>query len=449
MAKTEAQVLIGEICTYLPTFLKQGNIVPFTKDIDATLDIHDVEKLLRIHFILRSDVIEFVELLPERIRSIKTSTRKENEIQTERIRGRIEWQQTIKERCSCGNDAATYCVERIERNYCIPENLVLHELLRKIYGIVTHDVQKAISGKYSWFGKWSEGKLHEVVTSTYQKNIYLRRIAQKESLPVTDRMIVNAFKSRNPLYRDAARLLHEYNRLMDYDIGPEEAKLLLQNTFIQPEKIEVLFELYWVIKVILSYTENRAGVQFHIIDGDNNVVAEWEDTKYTYRMYHDSVGSFLFHERWSDIQLPEEDGYLRRLDVIISRLNKIASDWIGRSEGDTIWGGRPDIILEQYFKEDNKLSRLVIGEVKYTESLQYATQGLRELLNYMALVKGNIGATEFYLHRDLDSIFSNELVKGWLFLDNVDADDYVDTSVAIVQTHDKEVENKLRFYDIL
>jgi hypothetical protein len=52
----------------------------------------------------------------------------------------------------------------------------------------------------------------------------------------------------------------------------------------------------------------------------------------------------------------------------------------------SLWGGRPDIILEKYGKDD-KIMSVFIGEVKYTDDWNYAIQGLKELLEYMALIK--------------------------------------------------------------
>jgi hypothetical protein len=57
-----------------------------------------------------------------------------------------------------------------------------------------------------------------------------------------------------------------------------------------------------------------------------------------------------------------------------------------------------------------------IGEVKYTDDRNYAIQGLKELLEYMALIKKEKGV---YIE-NYDNLFGKlEMVKGGLFLDKI------------------------------
>ena len=81
--KVSEEKLLNEISDDLNQFLKDGDLSPFTREIDPNLNIDNLNKLLRIHFVLtkgnhidRLGVIDFVERLPQRLRRIKTTTQK-------------------------------------------------------------------------------------------------------------------------------------------------------------------------------------------------------------------------------------------------------------------------------------------------------------------------------------------------------------------------------------
>jgi hypothetical protein len=422
MTKTTPDKLINEIGDNFNMFLKAGICVDsFSKKIDPELNINNLNKLLRIHFILTGDVIDFVQALPRRVRRIKTTVDKRSQILKGEVRGRIEWDKTIKERCKCNYDDPTLFVcNQTEKNYNISENVVLKHLLSIIHSIVFEDLKPAIDKEYKWIERWTENqnKLKTTIREVFLRNIYIKRITNDDA-EITERMIYSASKSRNKFYRDAARLLLRYNKIMKHDLDSEEAKELLKNTFIRPEKTEVLFELYWVIQMIEAKSgKELKDVKFNIIDGANNIVAEWEDDKYIYKIYHDSVGNFQFSEKFQDVFKDiniDKDGYLVRKKRVFKKWQEMSSEVFDFGKKDIFWGGRPDILLEKCKKNTNELEQVFIGEVKYTNSKEYAAQGLMELLEYMALIKRGIGYFE-----EKEKIFESNSVKGYLFVDKID-----------------------------
>jgi len=161
-------------------------------------------------------------------------------------------------------------------------------------------------------------------------------------------------------------------------------------------------------------------VEFNLIDGQNNAVAEWEDEENLYRIYHDSTGSLSFQENLAKVDLPKEDGYLYRQGKVVKKWQEVAEEALGVKGTDQLWGGRPDILLEKYRKsetKENELSQVFIGEVKYTENPDYAAQGLKELLEYLAFVKEN----DKYFSNSL-SFFASSKLKGALFTDKLELD---------------------------
>ena len=325
----------------------------FSKKIDPELNINNLNKLLRIHFVLTGDVIDFVDTLPKRVRRIKTTVDKRPQILNGEVRGRIEWDKTIKERCKCNYGTSTLFVcNQSEKNYNISENIVLKRLLSVIHSIIFEELEPAIDKDYKWIGSWTEQKkLKTALKEVFLRNIYIKRITSDDT-EITERMIHSTSKSRNKLYRDAAKLLLRYNKIMKHDLDPKKAKELLRNTFIKPEKTEVLFELYWVIKMIEAKSRKELkDVKFNIIDGTNNIVAEWEDDDWTYKIYHDSTGSFQFLEMFKDVSKDIEslggDGYLLREGKVFEKWQELSRNIFSHRKGDSFWSGRPDILLEK------------------------------------------------------------------------------------------------------
>src|SRR5205085_2007404 len=82
------------------------------------------------------------------------------------------------------------------------------------------------------------------------------------------------------------------------------------------------------------------------------------------------------------------------------------------------WAGRPDILVEVREKASGRLTRIVIGEVKYTNRMDYAITGLYELIDYMMLVKDRTGK---YISGSIDREARGTVdVQGMLFVDQID-----------------------------
>lgn len=448
MAKTEPKLLLEEISDEFCAYLRSGDIClnSFYRKIDPTLNINDVERLLRIHFVLTEDrngekgVINFIKEIPSHLRRIKTSIQQRPDIFEDEIKGKINWQSTLIERNKKNPKSKNLFVcDRIDRDYDISENFVLKKVLSVIYSIVYYDLKPAIDNNYFWIKDWSEDKLlKHTLKNVFFKNIYMRRIKPAEEISLSDRTINKVMNSRKKIYRDAAKLLARYKKLMNYDLHLEEAKDLLRNTFIQPERTEVLFELYWIFKIIQEFQKKSKEVQFNIIDGTNNIVAEWEDEKFRYRIFHNSIGNFRFWESLKKASVPEEDGFFARESIALKKWEQLSEEFFNLSKLDSLWGGRPDIILEISDIQSNKISKVLIGEVKYTDNINYAAEGLRELLEYVSLIKKD---DQYYLHRK--EIFTSENIVGYLFIDKLEYKLNRFDNIKVVKFGDTKIENWL------
>ncbi len=386
--KLSPDKIVEEVADKLIIYLKEGTVSAnsFLEKID--LPINNLEELLRVHFLLKKDVMDFIETLPWRIRNIKTSTEKIHSQHKNEVRGRINWQETIKSRCNQNyRDNTLFVCEQTDKNFNIKENIVLKKLLSIIYDIIIKDMGGRPES-YSWLADWlGERELAASLETLYFRNIYLERIDIQET-QVTDRMIQDTKDSRSEIYRIAANLLELYREMIieeGWQDDPTEMIKLLENTFIKPEKDSVLFELYWVMK-LLENNARRTTCQMEIMEEQGSIVARWQELEREFTLYHDSDGSMDLN--WS-IGLQEFDKpkneYLRK--KVESRRHAQKFSRIFKNPlGNSFWGGRPDIVIEVKNKVGD-LEKVVIGEVKYTGLASTARSGLKELMDYCKLLR--------------------------------------------------------------
>jgi hypothetical protein len=400
--------LIEEISDFLVVYLKSGKVNLNSFIRKAHLNIRELEQLINIHFLLKDEVKGFVRELPRLVRRFKTSTTVFNETYHGQVRGQIHWQNTVKERLKSGyRDRTIFSCNEQSRNYNIKENLVLKSFVHLLDQLLNRKIESAKFMKYAWFSEWQE--LKQYVEEVLHKNIYMQRVSL-DGVRITDRMLLETAKHRNPLYSEAAKLYILYRRLHAKKLNEEEIQKLLQQTFVTPDESSVLFELYWAVQLI---KQNGNNVKLELLDGRKNLFASWSDVQYKYELYHDSTGSknLLFHigvEEASEIFHP----FIERKVASMAKASAVSTHAFGSSfDQGSLWNGRPDLLVEVYKKDTAELVKVVIGEVKHTSKIEYAKIGLRELVDYMKFIKVSSG------HYLTDQ--KNIEIQGMLFLDNV------------------------------
>ncbi|UPM53659.1 hypothetical protein [Gottfriedia acidiceleris] len=418
MNRTE---IMEEISDFLIIYLKDGKIGINSFIKKAQLNISQFEQLLMIHYLLRDDVKQFVRELPILIRNFKTSTRMTNETYMGEVRGQIHWSNTVKERLKINHlDHTIFSCNESIRSYDITENLVLKELLYTLYNILFFKIDTTRLENYSYFSEWKI--LKDIVEEMIRKNIYLSKVDSNHS-KVTNRMIMKTLRHRNSLYNQAAKLLMDYREIMTRKIDKEVLEALITETFIFPEKEEVLFELFWVIQLIKNSTENA---RLRLIDGRNNLVASWETDGHLYQIYHNSTGSsnISFNISSEEVARDEHPFIMKKLSSMKDALRIAKTSLQSHFDVNTFWRGRPDIIVEVYTKGKGELLKIIIGEVKDTDRTEYAVTGLRELMDYMELIKDNHEGV--YVKEK-----NEEMVEGKLFIGMIDVKDTMNERIKI------------------
>ena len=454
MPRTTDRELLEAIAEDFHTYLRRG--VRFERVIGSAhpeLDIDDIETLLRIHFVLTDagedessvGVLDFMRELEGRIRHMKTTTSRESIERRGEIRGRIDWQQTVKKRSRAGRIDEPIFVSRLpEEHYDIDENLVLKRLLTIIYDIVSGDLAYAIENPdgYDWLGRWVDTDTDErglnpepaaeMLERIYERNIYLQRI-DVEDTEITDRTIESVKRSRSQFYREAAVLLDRYRQLMNHELDSEDAREILDHTLIAPENVEVLFELYWLFRILDAYDE----VQYRVLTDqrdDPSTIAIWDEDGSRYVISHNSTGRGLTFNESPEGEVIEPDGYLYRMNEVLSRWQLLSENIFDRHGRNSLWGGRPDIVLERQQEDESGvwvLEQVFIGEVKYTQNVDYVANGLRELLEYMAFVRHRTGDKEYV--EGPEQVLDSVSVRGLLFVDDLGRETKSGEEIDVVQ----------------
>lgn len=431
--KTSKEELLESISDDLIIYLKSGKLSPLPFFNKFNLNTNRFEDLLKVHFLLKKEVREYILELQNLIRNLKTSTNLSQTIYHGQIKGSIDWNETHNYRMNTNyKDKTIFACNERDKWYNTKENIVLKKFIKTIYDIIFTDLNMSRFLNYKWY--IDGDRINKTIKQIYEKNIYINRI-DIEGINVTDRMIEDVSKNRNILYRKAAQLLRMYKKILNFDIDQKEANKLLGETFVEISDENTLFEMYWVINLIRNNTSNE---KMYIVDGTNNIIARWEDENFLYRLYHDSTGSnnLLFNIGLDEVKDIENE-YLKRKIEIIKNTRSMAFELFGESNiYNNFWSGRPDILVEVVDKHLNKIVEITIGEVKYTINKNYVIKGLEELLEYIYFIKERNMKGKYIFNNP----YSEINVKGILFVDNIDFKSLKTHIVEVVNINRKTID---------
>lgn len=373
----------------------------------------DYQLLLDLHFILRPDVVDFVEKLDQRLRRIKTSTQVNRKTQRGGIEGRINWAETIKRRYSQNpKDRSIFVCDNKTVDYDIPENVVLVHLVSAINDCL-QDSKKFLRNDYTWNEEsWKdEEQLIDKLERIVERNVHIDRIRSPEYYEPTERMLISAESSRQPLYTDAAELVKKRREIQEGD--EKEMERLLDNTAITPDDESILFELYVLFRFIEAL-ENVRGetVALETIRPDQNEIARFEaDPEMV--LYHDQSAG----DRGVSFELDESfDGQdnLSRSDRVQKAAKEFSDNYF--DEGVSNYTGRPDILVLEINDSRSNDYEYLITEVKDTTNKSTIKRGIRETLEYLAFlqVEKPGDKNSEYIHSNTEGDLFGSTCKGLL-----------------------------------
>ena len=402
----------------LVTFLRNGTINEkrVTQTLDITdLQIENIDRLKRIHFCLSDPVVTYVDELQDRLRRVKTANQRERVATRGEVRGKIDWEDTLKHRYSDSvGDRSRFTCETPYTEYNIPENLVLKKLLWTVHTTVESDLSEI---DYDWrFEQWTGERISEF-QRIYRRNVHLNRIADGENITVTPRMLNSTRSARQLLYTKAYELYDRYQRLLSNE-PDDDVRELLQETLIIPERIPRLFELFCVFRLLQLF--NVGGFRLQVIEPGAKQLATLETDTQRIDVYHDRGGSLNFYVPLERIDQVEEE-YFKRYRNTLKRHKRLVNGFLDIESRPSLYSGRPDVVIEIYEKSGDTeiLTDVVLGEIKYTDSQRTFSTGLKELIEYIEFAQPGSSSTE----QDVAYLDEQEVnIRGLIISDGVETE---------------------------
>ncbi|WP_440769187.1 hypothetical protein [Natronorubrum sp. DTA28] len=362
----------------------------------------EYELLLDLHFILKSDVVDFVRDLSTHLRSLRTETRTTSRTRRGAVDGRIDWNETIKKRYSeHPRDRSIFVCNNRTVDYDIPENIVLKRLVSIIHTTI-REAEAYLRGEYDWVRETWKGStdLIDELQRIVERNVHIRRIRDPDAYEPTERMLTTAADSRHAVYREAASLLKTRERLFDGDA--DAIRNLLEETAIAPDDQDSLFELFVLFRFVATLERMReTQPQYKTIATGRQEVARFEDEKEIV-LYHDNSAG---DRELSFVAVPDEGAENHsRTDKVQLEAQSIAGDYFDREFRNHT--GRPDVIVLEVVSEDDSQHEYLITEVKNSTNVDTIRRGIKETLEYLAFLRVN---EEFVFGPDEDDYFGS----GW------------------------------------
>ena len=407
---------------------------PIVENVDPNHDIANLDELLQYHFLRtgrRVDsrsrakapaideaaaaatthldtnvgVRDFVDLLDTRLRTVDTDVAHEVKQFDGEIRGRVDWQETIKQRYSTNRPTGqTYACRVQRRDTLSARNRVLFDLLGELVGICEQFDRTYVESDESfpeWLARWdTDGEFRDAVESGIS-NAHFSRVDTSE-VTASDRAIRTVRRDRERLYREAAALLERLRSIQRTGATSNDAEDLFGMDVFMPEQSDdgesTIYELYWQFRIAAKFEESELR-SIDLTDGGNSLVAAWEDQTrdVQYLQFNDWKGSAAIGDSESVEYVTfgppdarEADGPERGA----SRAGEVYQAWqqirYPILEKEPRKGeGEPDIVLLELDEAADvpTIKRLFIGEVKRTDSGHTIDESIAQLAEYGAFAE--------------------------------------------------------------
>ena len=356
--------VLEDIIDFIFNYLFKGEVssLGFKFETLFGLEGNDLETLKAVHFLLNDKLRTFLYNLPILLRNLSHSTQKENKEFKGIIRGRIDWNDTIKTRYAKGfYDPSLFICSPPSKYYDLEENQLLKYMLKKILKLINQLSFLTINKNESFKGFdletiADEKDWYKIIQNNYTlvkktlKKVYFDKISDVRY--IKPKMIRKANKNRNHLYHLLADIYKLYNDLFE---NKDEAilKELLNEKVIKAADHHKLYEIYIFYKLVDALPEKP---KLGLMHKSNEYAAELEK---------DDGSKITIHYQHTPYPLSSKDisEYLRIIDNYIIG---------GKSRA-------PDIILE--FEKDNKRTFRIV-EVKNTSDTGYIRDSIYKVMGY-------------------------------------------------------------------
>lgn len=350
------EYIFNEIKEFLPYYLFNDKISTSFNNIKNLFDLSDKDfyDLKIVHFFLSKEMEDFITCLPKLLRNLSHTSTSDKNIFKNNIRGKIEWNSTIKTRLSIGSmENNIFVCSTSSKIYDLEENQLLKFILKKI--IFLFKKIKFARIKNIDFNEFEENdKSYNKINRFFYKceksinKIYFDEISDVKHIYFKHKL--KCIKNRNPFYFTVYNLYKLYENLFLYN---EKNTLLdLVNTrLIKVTNPDKLYEIYVFFKLV-------------------SIVPEWninlmhkKNEYYVHGSLFDGVNITIFYQKTPE-KLKDVSKYLEVLDNYKYISGNVRS---------------PDIIIE--FEKNGKFYYRIV-EIKNVSESYYLHDGLYKVMGY-------------------------------------------------------------------
>ena len=352
--ESNIDVILNEVKEFLQLYLFKGNVALNDDTIENLFELShdDLTTLKAVHFLLSDEVRLLIKTLPQLIRNLSHSTKKETEIMRGTIRGRIDWSQTLKERMSEGfDDKSLFVCNPPSKYYDLEENQLLKFILKRIIYLKRNYLDFIRPENFD-LEKIDENKdWYTIVNDNYQisskilKKVYFNDISD---VKIKSKHLRKCMKNRNLLYHNVFNVYLLYEDLFISN-DEEILRKLLNKRIIKTADPDKLYEIYVFFNIVKSLPVEQHKLLFSSNDYSTSCIIS--DIKIT------------VHYQKTPDELKEISEYLEILENY-------------EIKGST---RAPDVIIE-FEKNGQTYYRLV--EVKNSSSTNYVRASLYKVMGY-------------------------------------------------------------------
>lgn len=349
-------LILEDIKEFLQLYLFKGVFYLNNDTIENLFDLshEDLIKMKTVHFILTDEVNDLINSLSQLIRNLSHSTKKEYEIYNGTIRGRIDWNQTFKERLSRGHDDKSLFVCALpSKYYDLEENQLLKYVLKRIIYLKENylsfisaksDDLKDIDENDDWYTIVNN---HYIKCKKMLKKVYFDDISSISK--VKSKHIRKCYKNRNGLYHKVAEVYKIYEELF-INSNADLLKELIEKRVIKSIHPDKLYEIYIFFNLVRALPEVTK-YKLLMSNNDYSICSENDDLKIT-----------IYYQK-TPKELKEVSQYLDILKTF---------NISGKTRN-------PDIIIE--FKNNNEIKYRLI-EIKNSSSGEYINSSVYKVMGY-------------------------------------------------------------------
>lgn len=290
--------IIKKVENYMYLYLFKGNVSKTKIAIRKLFNLNDneLESLITVHFLLSNQLNEFIQILPYLLKNLQHSTLREKEEYKGLIKGRVDWNQTLKE-----TDPTLFICTPLQKSYDLEINQLLKFLLEKIIYLYENRL-KIDEDTKGW---------HEVIRNNYYKaqiaikNVYFKNIKSINKVP--QKTLNKRYRNQN--YLKVINLYRLYEKLFIMN-DLDTLKELLKNQLLKPADDDTIYELYVFFKLVSKLKDPELGL---LMEGNDYSAISKDNIK----IYYQNTPK-IFNSKYKDIIANYNiQATKRRPDIII------------------------------------------------------------------------------------------------------------------------------------